>query len=277
MSAFNAASGQSLSVAYTPCPNDTFMFHSIASGKRRLSGKALVPCLHDIETLNKQALAGKHDFTKLSFPAFLKSEKTYKMLKVGAVLGFGCGPVVVASRRMSEFDVADARVAIPGELTTAAMLFRMWIKAPVETVAVAYHEIADAVLSGKCDCGVMIHEGRFTYKDNGLELVRDLGEWWETEFRGLPVPLGCIAARRSLGDELIGEFEDCLLASINDADGNPPGLREYMKQHAQELDEEVLKKHTSTFVTEFSRGLDDRCAEALAVFEELADSYGCLD
>lgn len=274
MSAVSPEKGQNLTVAYTPCPNDTFMFHSIASGKRRLVANSLVTRLFDIETLNEQAMCGIHDITKLSFPAFLKVRETYKMLRVGAVLGFGCGPIVVAPGRFSRSDVPNSRVAIPGDLTTAAMLFKLWAPDGFETLAVPYNEIAQTVLSGKCDCGVMIHEGRFTFKDIGLELVADLGEWWETKYEGLPVPLGCIAARRNLGDELIGEFEECLLGSIHDAGENPPGLQEYMKKHAQELDDGVLEKHTTAFVNEFTRRLDDRCEQALSLFTELAASSG---
>ena len=188
-----------LTVAYSPCPNDTFMFCDVATGRLRLPGREIEVHLHDVETLNRLAVeGGRYDITKLSFHAWLLVGEQYELLNVGAALGFGCGPVVVAANGTVPDDLAGCRVAVPGELTTAHLLFRLWGRDAGKKVFSPYDQIIDMVAAGQVDAGVIIHEGRFTYEQAGLRLLVDLGQWWQ-QLTGLPIPLGCIVARKSLG------------------------------------------------------------------------------
>ena len=205
-----------LTLAYSPCPNDTFMFHDIATGTLRPRGVTVQIHLHDVETLNRAALAGRFDITKLSFAAWLQARSEYTLLNAGAALGYGCGPVVVARRPMDAAALAGCRVAIPGELTTAHLLLRLWQPSIGQRVFVRYDEVIGLVAAGEVDAGVIIHEGRFVYQQAGLHLVVDLGRWWEQR-TSLPIPLGCIAARTSLGPERIGEFEALLARAIRNS------------------------------------------------------------
>ncbi len=264
-----------LALAYSPCPNDTFMFHALATGKLRVPDHELEVHLHDVETLNQQALARTHDVTKLSFHAYLRVEEDYALLRSGAALGYGCGPLVVAKQSISRTDLAGARVAIPGELTTAHMLFRLWAPAVGNRVFVPYDRILPEVLEDRVDCGVIIHESRFVYEQMGLRVLVDLGEWWTAE-TGLPIPLGCIAARRTLPGTTIPDLEDALRRSIEWAREDPRDAIDYAKQHAQELDEQVLEKHIKTFVNEASLDLAEEGLTAVAKLREMAREAGIL-
>ena len=264
-----------ITVAYSPCPNDTFMFHALATEKIQLPGHEIEVCLHDVETLNRRSLEHAYDFTKLSVHAYLQVRGDYILLRTGAALGFGCGPLVVAKRRIEHADLADMRIAIPGEMTTAHLLFRLWAPAARERVFVPYDRIPDMVAQGEVDCGVIIHESRFVYEQAGLRALADLGEWWEEETR-LPIPLGCIAAKRGLPGQVVADFEAALRESIEHARENPEAAFEYAKQFAQELDDEVLSKHVETFVNESSLDIDDDGMAAIRKLEEMAEAAGIM-
>ena len=264
-----------LLLAFSPCPNDTFMFHDLATGSLRLPGSEIEVHLHDVETLNRFAAEERFDVTKLSFHAWLTVREHYRLLSVGAALGHGCGPVVVSRRPVDKSDLPNCRAAIPGELTTAHLLFRLWAPEAADRIFVAYDRVFDTVASGEADCGVVIHEGRFLVERMGFTRVVDLGSWWE-EATGLPIPLGCIAARKALPDDVVDGFERLIGQSIRNSLAAPERTLPYIRQHAQELDEDVLAKHVETFVNEYSLDLGDDGRAAVARLEEMALSAGVM-
>jgi len=264
-----------LTLAFSPCPNDTFMFHGLATGKLELDGHELEVHLHDIETLNRRAVEGIYDITKVSFHAYLLASDRYRLLEAGAALGFGCGPILVAPRPMSMEEVLRSRIAIPGELTTAHLLFRLWAPGARDKVFVTYDRIMEMVASGEVDCGVIIHEGRFVFRDAGLQQVVDLGQWWE-ETTGLAIPLAGIAVRRGLPEVLAERFDQLLRQSILDARTRRADALPFVRQHAQEMDEEVLSQHIDTFVNDSSLALGPDGVAAVARLEEMARDAGVI-
>ena len=255
-----------LTIGYSPCPNDTYIFYALTHGRISLDQIVFFPpMLEDVETLNCMALAGKLDVTKLSFHALGHVQDTYTMLDSGAALGRGCGPLLVTRKDRPESNPADWRIAIPGQYTTAALLLQLFLPQHSQTVIMPFDQIMDAVSSGKVDGGVIIHESRFTFQDYGLVAVQDLGQWWEDD-TGLPIPLGCIAARSSLGQERIREIEQAVKASVQWAHRHPEESLGYIKQHAQELDDRVIGDHIGLYVNDFSISLGD---EGRAAVKEL--------
>lgn len=264
-----------MSLAYSPCPNDTFMFHAIASGQVSLPDESFAIELHDVETLNRWAARGRFDITKLSFHAWLLHRERYTLLRSGAALGYGCGPLLVATRALSRAELATCRIAVPGELTTAHLLLRLWEPAAVDRVFLPYGRVQEAVLAGEADCGVLIHEGRFTFESAGLVAVVDLGEWWES-CTGLPIPLGCIGMRRGLGRGLKRRVELALAESIAQARSNRESALPYMTEHATELDNAVLWRHVDMFVNQFSLDLGEQGRAAVVRLEEMARAAGVI-
>ena len=264
-----------LSVAYSPCPNDTFMFHDLANGRLAWPGLTMDVHLHDVETLNRMALDGVYDVTKVSFHAYLKAQREYQLLSVGAAVGEGCGPVVVARREIDPSEYAGCTLAVPGELTTAHLLLRLAMPQFRKRVFVRYDRVMDMVAGGEADAGVIIHEGRFLYEKASLVMLADLGEWWQGR-TGLPIPLGGIVARRGLGAETIGRFEDMLGQAIRASVENPAGTLDYVRQHAQEMDADVLAEHIRTFVNDYSLDLGDRGRAAIRRLADLARDAGFL-
>ncbi len=265
-----------LSVAYSPCPNDTFMFHDVATGRLQLPGVDVEIHLHDVETLNRMALEAAFDVTKLSFHAYLLVRGEYRMLSVGAALGYGCGPVIVAREDIGPADLPRCRLAVPGELTTAHLLLRLWAPQAANKVFARYDRIMDLVASGEVDAGVIIHEGRFVFRQAGLRLLVDLGQWWQ-ERTSLPIPLGCIAARRSLGEQTARDFEALLRKAIRNSLAHPERTRDYVRRHAREMDEAVLAEHIRTFVNDFSLDLGDEGTRAIERLHELARGAGIIE
>ena len=264
-----------LTVAYSPCPNDTFMFHDIAAGVLRLDGFEVQTHIHDVQTLNEMATVGRFDVTKLSFYAYLLARDEYQLLGSGAALGYDCGPLVVSCRPMAPAELAGCRVVVPGELTTAHLLFRLWAPKAADRIFARYDRIMPMLAAGQADAGVIIHEGRFVYKDRGLHLLADLGQWWR-EKTNLPIPLGCIVARRSLGQRTISQLEAMLTKAIENSQANPAGAMEYVRAHAQQIDEAVLAKHITTFVNDYSLDLGDDGAAAVDKLEQMAVEMGVL-
>jgi 1,4-dihydroxy-6-naphthoate synthase len=256
-----------LNIAYSPCPNDTFIFC-------KLTRQADVQThLHDVETLNRRAFEEKFDVTKLSFHAWLLLQDRYELLNFGAALGRGCGPLVIA-KTGGELH-ADSVIAVPGEYTTAHLLLRLWNPELKNRIFMPFDKIMDAVESSAADAGVIIHEGRFVFEGRGFTCLQDLGDWWEAE-TGAPIPLGCIAARKSLGTERIAEIERRLKDSIEAAFADPDATRGYVKQHAQELDDDVIRKHIETYVNDFSLDLGDEGRAAIATLQERAAKAGVI-
>jgi 1,4-dihydroxy-6-naphthoate synthase len=237
---------RTLTFGYSPCPNDTFAFHALSHGLVE-TPVTIRPVLLDIEELNRRAHHGEFDLTKLSVGAFAGVGDRYRLLRSGAALGYGVGPLVVARTPRSLEAAVRGRVAIPGRETTAYRLLRTAAPAIAETVEMRYDAILAAVRDGEVDAGLIIHESRFTYADHGLVKVIDLGEWWEAE-TGLPVPLAGICARADLDAETVAAAERAIRASVQYAFDHPEASRAYVRAHAQEMSAEVCAAHIRLYV-----------------------------
>ena len=258
-----------MKLGFSPCPNDTFIFYALVHGKVPFS-EPLEPVYADVETLNAWAGEGRLPATKMSYAAFARVRDRYRALPSGGALGRGVGPLVVARE---ERPLLGARVAHPGEATTAYALFRMFMgERPFTPVPMVYSEIMPAVARGAVDLGLIIHESRFVYPEYGLRKLLDLGEWWEEE-TGLPLPLGLIAVRRDVGEERARELSRAVRESIRYAWAHREETFPYLKAHAQELSEEVIWAHVETYVNAFSEELGEegvRAVEALFARMEAA-------
>ena len=250
----------SLSLGYSPCPNDTFIFYALVHGCLE-GAPAVREVLEDIETLNGMAFNGQLDATKISFHALAHLRDTYCLLHAGGALGRGCGPLVVACEDIAPDALCNKRIAIPGKMTTAALLLQLFDSEIDQLVVMPFHEIMSAVEAGRVDAGLIIHESRFTYPQHGLQSVIDLGAWWE-ESTGHPIPLGGILARRSLGRASIEVFDAALRASVDYAYAHPGTVRDYIRAHAQEMDEAVIQAHIDLYVNQYTLdyGLDGEAA-----------------
>jgi 1,4-dihydroxy-6-naphthoate synthase len=253
-----------LTFGFSPCPNDTFSFHALVHGLVE-APVSFRPVLLDIEELNQRARHGELEMTKLSFGVFPDVRDRYRLLRSGAALGRGVGPIVVSRRPLSLEEAAGGRIAVPGRATTAFLLLRLAAPALGEVVELRYDLIPDAVARGEVDAGVVIHESRFTYREHGLTAVADLGDWWEAE-TGRPIPLAGICARSDLDAETAAGVERAIRASVEYAFARPAASRAYVREHAQELSEEVCDAHIALYVNEFSRDLGD---EGLAAIDLL--------
>jgi 1,4-dihydroxy-6-naphthoate synthase len=255
-----------LTFGFSPCPNDTFAFHALVHGLVPVPFRVR-PVLLDIEELNVRARSGELDLTKLSFGAIGALSDSYSMLRSGAALGHGCGPLVVARDAISLAAAANGRIAIPGRDTTAFLLLRLFVPGIEhgDVVEVRYDRILSAVETGEVDAGLIIHESRFTYAEHGLERVADLGELWE-ERTGMPIPLAAICARRDLDEEMRAGAEQAIRASVEYAFAHPAASREYVQQHSQEMSEDVCRQHIELYVNEFSIDLG---TEGLAAIDAL--------
>lgn len=241
-----------LSLGYSTCPNDTFIFGALALGAVQPTGVRYEPFLADVEVLNRKAKDARLDVTKISFHAAVYCLKDYWILRAGGALGRGCGPIVVARKPYGPGDLAEATMAIPGRMTTANLLLELAGFHRGPRVEMSFEKILPAVASGAVDAGLVIHEGRFTYAGLGLHLVLDLGTWWE-EHTGCPLPLGCIVIRRSLGREIAKITDRAIVESLNWAQSHPESVWPYICKHAQEMEPDVIRRHIETFVNEFSR------------------------
>ncbi|WP_449242187.1 1,4-dihydroxy-6-naphthoate synthase [Desulfovibrio sp.] len=262
---------QLLRLHYSPCPNDTFIFHGLASGLVPLPGFRLETSLADVEVLNARAARGEADVCKVSFAAAAGLLDDWLLLRAGGAMGRGVGPVLVAREGTTPDDLRGKAVAIPGSRTTANLLFGLYCRElgmEVERVELVFDQIMPAVARGEVAAGVVIHEGRFTYAEHGLSMLTDLGRWWE-ERRGLPIPLGVIAVRRALGPDVAGLVQDAIRRSLDLARGGAAGLWDFIRSHAQEMDEAVIRRHIETFVTDFSWDIGEEGRRAaLALFSE---------
>jgi 1,4-dihydroxy-6-naphthoate synthase len=246
---------RTLRFGFSPCPNDTFAFHALTHGLVDVPFR-IEPVLLDIEELNRRAHTGAFDLTKLSVGAFAAVGDRYRLLRSGAALGHGVGPLVVARTPMTLPDAARVRLAIPGRGTTAYRLLRLAAPALADVVEMRYDRILQAVAGGEVDAGLIIHESRFTYADHGLTKVIDLGDWWEQETR-LPVPLAGICARNDVDDALRDEVERAIRASVQYAFDRPDASRDYVRAHAQEMSDAVCDQHIALYVNAHSLDIGD--------------------
>ena len=250
-----------LRFGFTPCPNDAFAFHALVHGLVEAPFD-VEPVLLDIEELNRRAHKAEFDLTKLSFGAAAAGGDRYRLLRSGAALGHGVGPLVVAREEMTLEEADGGRMAVPGRETTAFLLLRLAAPGLGEVVELRYDRILDAVARGEVDAGLIIHESRFTYRDHGLLAVSDLGEWWEEE-TGLPVPLAGIFARSNLGAEVAGGAEAAIRASVEYAFAHPEESRDYVRSLSHELSDEACAAHIELYVNEHSVDFGDQGLEAI--------------
>jgi 1,4-dihydroxy-6-naphthoate synthase len=263
-----------VTIGFSPCPNDTFIFYGLMHGHVPMRGVEPAPAiLADVESLNAWALEGRLDVTKLSFHALGHVLDEYVMLQAGSALGFGCGPLVVAARDIQHHQLRDLKVAIPGRFTTAAALLRQFAPQCRRLIVMQFDAIMPAIVRGEVDCGVIIHESRFTYKHEGLRLIVDLGAWWEEE-TGCAIPLGCIAARRSLGTDVIRELEKGIRASVRWARLHQEATMPYVREYAQEMEEAVLHNHISLYVNAFTEDIGAEGLAAVETFLERGRQHG---
>ncbi|MFD0315759.1 1,4-dihydroxy-6-naphthoate synthase [Streptomyces flavalbus] len=249
--------GERLRIAYSPCPNDTFVFDALAHG-RVPDAPALDVTFADIDVTNGMAERGEYDVLKVSYAVLPYVLDTYALLPCGGALGRGCGPLVL-TRDGGPTDLTGRTVAVPSEKSTAYLLFRLWAADTVpggvgEIVVMPFHEIMPAVRDGKVDAGLVIHEARFTYQNYGLRKLADLGEHWEST-TGLPIPLGAIIAKRDLGAPTLTALAAALRTSVQLAWENPEASRPYVREHAQEMDPSVADQHIGLYVNEFTADL----------------------
>lgn len=251
-----------ISFGFSPCPNDTFAFHALVHGLIETSFK-VKPVLLDIEELNRRAQDSEFDLTKLSVGAFAGVGDRYRMLRSGAALGHGAGPLVVTRSPAALHDAVGGRVAIPGRETTAYRLLRLAAPVLGTVIEMRYDRILRAVADGDVDAGLIIHESRFTYAEHGLHEAADLGDWWERE-TGLPVPLAAICARSDVPDDLFVEAERAVRASVQYAFDHPEASRAYVRAHSQEMSDEVCDSHIGLYVNEHSLDVGDDGLRAIA-------------
>lgn len=264
-----------LSLGFSPCPNDTFMMNALVNGKLDNPDLTFKVQMEDVESLNVMALRNILDVTKVSFHTYLMIRDAYTLLSAGSALGYGCGPLIIAQQPLTDQQIIDGPVAIPGEQTTAHLLFRLRHPGATNKDFVLFSEIENRILTGEAQAGVIIHENRFTYTQKGLVLIEDLGTYWEHQTQG-PIPLGAFVARSSLGADTIASIEHSLHASIRAAMDDPEGAMPYVRTHAQEMDEEVMRRHIETYVNHFSLDLGVEGRRAIEQLEKTALEAGIL-
>jgi 1,4-dihydroxy-6-naphthoate synthase len=266
---------KTLTLGFSPCPNDTFIFHALIKGLVQIEGINFREQLLDVEQLNQLALSATLDVTKVSFHLYGHIRHNYTLLSAGAALGRGCGPILVSRESCSIDSLCNRPVALPGRYTTAALLLRLFAPQLQNILYMPFNRIMPAVAKGEVAAGVIIHESRFTFSEYGLQQLVDLGEWWESD-TGCPIPLGGIVAKKSLGGELIQKTAELIAASIDQAFANPQAPRQYIKTHSQEMSDEVCDAHIGLYVNNFSRDLGEEGGKAVAVLMKKGEAAGLL-
>jgi 1,4-dihydroxy-6-naphthoate synthase len=265
-----------ISLGFSTCPNDTFIFDALVNGKIDTEGLEFVPYLTDVEDLNLLAFSGELDVTKISYHAWLHVWKSYRILDSGSALGKGSGPVLVAKNECLDPRYLCLKVAIPGEYTTANLLLRLAYPNIKEKKVFVFSDIEQAILDDLVDAGVLIHENRFTYEKRGLVLLRDLGQFW-TETANAPIPLGGIMAHRRLPQDVAEKINRLVKKSLEYAFMFPEGTMAYMRQFAQSMEEEVLNAHLKTFVNEYSLELGAEGKRAIQILIDKSIKAGLIN
>jgi 1,4-dihydroxy-6-naphthoate synthase len=258
-----------LSLGFSPCPNDTFIFDAIVNHKIDTKGLDFDVQYLDVEELNQKAFRNELDITKLSYHAFLHVAKDYALLNSGSALGNNCGPLLIAKKPIQVSQLQQAKIAIPGKYTTANLLFSIAHPNCDNKEYMIFHAIEDAILNEEVDAGVIIHENRFTYQNKGLYKIQDLGEYWEEQHKA-PIPLGGIAVNRRLDFKTQLLINALIHDSIAYAFDSPNSSKEYVSLHAQEMDEQVIKNHISLYVNDYSLELGIEGKRAIQVLSEQA-------
>ena len=263
-----------LSLGFSPCPNDTFIFDALVNNKIDTEGLEFNVYLEDVETLNKWALEGKLDITKLSFPAFFRSMENYLLLNTGSALGKGVGPLLISDspNEFSTEDINQSSIALPGLHTTANLLFSFAYPDAIDKTFILFSEIENALINKETDLGVIIHENCFTYQQKGLHKIKDLGEYWEEKMES-PIPLGGIAINQSIKRSTAIKVDQLIRKSLDFAFANYPAITDYVKQHSQTMSEDVMRKHIDLYVNNYSLDLGEEGKLAIEnlyqVFQEI--------
>ncbi len=266
-----------LSLGFSPCPNDCFMFDAIVNKRIDLEGLEFAERLADVEALNEAAFAGEADVTKLSYHAYAYCAASYVLLDAGSALGRNCGPLLISKRAISKDEVAGGtlRIAIPGKYTTANCLLGLAFPAATNKTPLVFSAIESALLNDEYDAGLIIHENRFTYERKGLKKIVDLGEFWESE-TGAPIPLGGIVIHRALPDEVKRTVNRVLRRSVEYAFANRAASLPYVREHAQEMSDDVMYRHIDLYVNEFSVDLGAEGRRAVELLFERANASGII-
>jgi 1,4-dihydroxy-6-naphthoate synthase len=267
-----------LTLGFSPCPNDTFIFDNWVNGKLADNALQVSPTLSDVEQLNAKAKTGALDVTKISFGVYPFIADKYQILDAGSALGFGCGPLLISKKdlNLSDFENSDLKVAIPGFSTTANLLLSLALPNIKNKVELVFSEIENAVLSGKVDAGLIIHENRFTYQKLGLRKIIDLGEYWESLYN-LPIPLGCIVVKRTLSDAVKIQINAAIKKSVEVAFENPVGTMDYVAQHAQTMELSVMNQHIDLYVNKYSVSLGNEGQKAIEKLFSVGKKNGLFE
>ncbi len=266
---------KTLSLGISTCPNDTFIFDAMVNGKISTYNLAFDCHLTDVEELNRNAFNEQVDITKISYHAYAHIADRYILLNSGSALGFNNGPLIVAGSKKNPDELKGKPIAIPGKYTTANLLMSVIYPWLINKHEYLFSEIEDIVLKGEAAAGLLIHENRFTYQNKGLYKVADLGEKWENQ-TGMPVPLGGIAIRRELGNEIAVKVEKTLASSIDFAYKNPESTYDFVRKYAAAMDWDVMKKHIKLYVNEFSRDLGTLGRDAVKLLYEKSESINAI-
>jgi len=258
-----------LTLAYSPCPNDTFIFDALAYQKIDTEGLTFQIVHDDVESLNRDAMDGKYDITKLSYHAFAFVSEYYQLLTAGSALGNGCGPIMISKDEIPRSKIEFCLIGIPGRLTTANFLMSMAFPEAATKKEMVFNEIEQALLNDAIDIGLIIHENRFTYQAKGLKKIIDLGEWWEKKYE-LPIPLGGIVTRRDFDTDLKLKINRVIKRSVEFALENPAQTMPYVKANAQEMDEAVMQQHISLYVNAYSVDLGETGKQAVTQLYAIA-------
>lgn len=264
-----------LTLGFSPCPNDTFIFDALVHGKVDTEGLEFQVVLDDVEALNRRAFAGDIAVTKLSYHAFAHLTDRYQLLDAGSALGNNCGPLLVAREPLTEQQIEAGPIAIPGRMTTANFLLGMAYPAAQNKRETLFSDIEDAVLRGDASAGLIIHENRFTYQQKGLVKLMDLGEHWETT-TGLPIPLGGIVIRRDLPEDVRRRVNRALRRSVEYAFAHPDDVMPYVRTHAQAMDDAVMRAHIDLYVTQFTVDLGTTGRSAVQQMFRIAQDKGIV-
>jgi 1,4-dihydroxy-6-naphthoate synthase len=267
-----------LSLGFSPCPNDTFIFDALIHHKIDTEGLEFDVFFDDVETLNKKALQGELDITKLSFHAFAHVSDKYVLLDAGSALGFGVGPLLISKTAYTPEEVKsqpNLSVGIPGNYTTANFLLGIAFPELQHKKELVFSAIEESLLNQELDLGVIIHENRFTYAQKGLHKIMDLGDYWEQQ-TGMPIPLGGIMMKRNIDVETQRTVNRLIRKSVEFAFENPEASSDFVRQHAQELDESVRKQHIDLYVNQYSIDLGDLGKKAIRVLFEKGHSAGLI-
>lgn len=258
-----------LTLSFSPCPNDTFIFDAMIHGKVDTEGLLFDVVLDDVEALNRRAFAGKADITKLSYHAFAYLTDKFDLLDAGSALGTNCGPLLIARQPLSEAALIEGPIAIPGEMTTANFLLRLAYPEAQNKRAYLFSDIEDAVLRGDAAAGLIIHENRFTYQKRGLVKLLDLGEYWEST-TGMPIPLGGIVVRNNLPPDVKQAVNRVMRRSVAYALAHPESVMPYVRQHAQAMEDAVMQAHIDLYVTNYTADLGEKGRAAVQHMFRLA-------